>query len=219
MVISKDRLHAFSDGIIVITITIMVFNIQLPVQYDRLSLMTFAYRILIFLISFLIIGSEWMKHCELFEICKRLSGKILWINILYLFTLSLMPLFTRWIMSNPGELVPALAYDAVFFLLTSTFRYLRHVVLKQSIGEEHYERIKELRSGPMDRLLFLMGLVMMFGIVMLSLLYPTTSIIFFVCLPILPSIYRYANHAHQEHQQLRQSRRMRSDINMRSRLI
>ena len=117
MDISKNRLEAFSDGVIAIIITIMVLDIPMPKSFTFNGIKTVLTSFFIYFISFIVVGSQWFKHNYLFSICNKISIKVVWRNILYLFFLSLMPYFTRLIIEYPKQVVPAIGYDIVFLLL------------------------------------------------------------------------------------------------------
>lgn len=106
MRIEKNRIEAFSDGVMAIIVTIMMLNIPLPGSYSRESLTAFLFNIAVFFVSFIVVGAQWVKHLQLFTMCRDISEKVLWRNLLHLFFLSLMPLFTKWIMENPGRVLP-----------------------------------------------------------------------------------------------------------------
>lgn len=182
-----ERMNAISDGIMAIIITIMVFSIPVPNEFQMEGVLSFLYNIGIFFISFLIVGMQWIKHCALFSGCDSLTGKILFYNILYLFFLSLMPLFTKWIMTNPGVAVPAIGYDSAFFMLTICYHLLQSSVIKENRSEV-YERIREKRNHPYDKVFFFAGVFMITAVIILSFYFPSLSIFFFVGLPLLPSL-------------------------------
>lgn len=56
---NKSRMEAFSDGVIAILTTIMVFEIKAPEGADIAALMTVVPSLLTFLLSFLYLGIYW----------------------------------------------------------------------------------------------------------------------------------------------------------------
>ena len=88
MDISKNRLEAFSDGVIAIIITIMVLDIPMPKSFTFNGIKTVLTSFFIYFISFIVVGSQWFKHNYLFSICNKISIKVVWRNILYLFFLN-----------------------------------------------------------------------------------------------------------------------------------
>lgn len=184
-----NRLEAFSDGVIAIIITIMVLNIPLPASITEESIGELLMAVVVFFVSFIVVGSQWEKHQYLFCICKEVSGKIVWWNIIYLFFLSLMPLLTKWIIENPGQVVPAVGYDIVYLMVSISFHLLQNCIVKES-SHEFAEEIKKRRQARRNGWLFFIS--MFIGIVLIflmSFVYPTASIIFFVALPVTTSLF------------------------------
>lgn len=188
---SKSRLEAFSDGVMAIVITIMVINIPLPNVFDSEHLMNFVFGTLVFFVSFFVVGAQWINHHRLFTLCEKVSDKLLWRNLLYLFFLSLLPVFTKWIMENPQEVIPAIAYDIVFLAVFFSYHLLQNVIIKENMNMKQLfdqvqrERVRERRG------FFLMGITFIFVvlIILISFLYPTVSIFFFIALPVTSSLF------------------------------
>ena len=76
MDISKNRLEAFSDGVIAIIITIMVLDIPMPKSFTFNGIKTVLTSFFIYFISFIVVGSQWFKHNYLFSICNKISIKV-----------------------------------------------------------------------------------------------------------------------------------------------
>lgn len=95
---TKNRLEAFSDGVIAILITIMVLELKVP-HSTHLSTEELAELVPVFLayvLSFVYIGIYWNNHHHLLQATKRVSGAVLWANLHLLFWLSLVPFATAW---------------------------------------------------------------------------------------------------------------------------
>lgn len=97
-----DRLIFFSDAIFAIAITILVLEIKIPelpretVTNQQLneSLKELIPKIAGFIISFFIIGLYWTKHHTLFGYVTDYNNKLLWFNLLFLFSIVTMPFTT-----------------------------------------------------------------------------------------------------------------------------
>src|SRR5881398_2953808 len=90
----KGRLEAFSDGVLAIIITIMVLELKVPHGADLSSLWPLLPVFLSYVLSFIYIGIYWNNHHDMFQVTSRVSGSILWANLLLLFWLSLVPFVT-----------------------------------------------------------------------------------------------------------------------------
>ncbi len=96
----KNRLEAFSDGVIAIIITIMVLELKAPHGTELADLKELLPVFLSYLLSFVYVGIYWNNHHHLFQSTKKVTGSILWANLHLLFWLSLFPFTTAWIGEN-----------------------------------------------------------------------------------------------------------------------
>ena len=103
---TKDRLEAFSDGVIAIIITIMVLELKLPHGDDWQALKGLTPVLVSYILSFVNIGIYWNNHHHLFHTVQRVNGKVLWANIYLLFWLSLVPFATDWMGENHFTTLP-----------------------------------------------------------------------------------------------------------------
>ena len=92
----KERLTAFSDGVIAIIITIMVLELKVPHGADRAALTALAPTFLSYVLSFVYMGIYWNNHHHLLYAAERVNGAVLWANMHLLFWLSLIPFATGW---------------------------------------------------------------------------------------------------------------------------
>src|SRR5579871_404880 len=90
------RLEAFSDGVMAVIITIMVLELKGPAGSGWHDLKAILPSLLIYALSFQIIGTYWNNHHHLLRATKRITTPIMWANLLLLFCLSLIPFFTAW---------------------------------------------------------------------------------------------------------------------------
>jgi uncharacterized membrane protein len=81
----KNRLEAFSDGVIAVIITIMVLELKVPSGTDLKALWPMIPGLLIYLLSFIYVGIYWVNHHHLFKATHRINGSVLWANLHLLF--------------------------------------------------------------------------------------------------------------------------------------
>ena len=124
----KERLEAFSDGVIAIIITIMVLELKVPhgASLDALAPLLPAF--LSYLLSFVYVGIYWNNHHHMLHAATQVSGGVLWANLHLLFWLSLMPFATGWMGENLFAPWPSAVYG--FVLLMAAISYW---ILQQSI--------------------------------------------------------------------------------------
>jgi uncharacterized membrane protein len=124
---SRNRLEAFSDGVIAIIITIMVLELRVPVGASLSALRPLIPVFLSYILSFVMLGIYWSNHHHLLQVVERVSGGVLWANLHLLFWLSLIPFATAWMGENHFAAVPVAVYGVVlvfaaiaYFVLTRT---------------------------------------------------------------------------------------------------
>jgi len=103
---SKNRLEAFSDGVLAIIITIMVLEMKVPHGADLGALKPLLPVFLSYVLSFLYLGIYWNNHHHLLHAAKHVSAGILWANLHLLFWLSLVPFATGWMGENHFDAMP-----------------------------------------------------------------------------------------------------------------
>ncbi|OGX05550.1 MAG: hypothetical protein A2Z88_09075 [Omnitrophica WOR_2 bacterium GWA2_47_8] len=126
----KNRLEAFSDGVIAIIITIMVLELRAPHETDLASLKPLLPIFLSYILSFIYIAIYWNNHHHLLHAINRIDGKVLWANIHLLFWLSLIPFTTSWIDENTFLAPwPAAVYGIVLFGAAGAYYILTKFLL------------------------------------------------------------------------------------------
>src|SRR5215510_5927580 len=122
---SKNRLEAFSDGVIAIIITIMVLELKVPHGDTWATLRPILPVFLSYVLSFLYLGIYWNNHHHLLYVTERVNGGILWSNLHLLFWLSLVPFVTAWMGENRFAPVPTAAYGVVLLLAAVAYTLLQ----------------------------------------------------------------------------------------------
>jgi uncharacterized membrane protein len=127
----KNRLEAFSDGVIAIIITIMVLEMKVPHGDDLAALKPVLPVFLSYVLSFIYVGTYWNNHHHLFSATKRVTGGILWANLHLLFWLSLFPFATGWMGENHLASTPTAAYGVVLLMAAMAYWILQRAIIAQ----------------------------------------------------------------------------------------
>jgi uncharacterized membrane protein len=117
----KNRVEAFSDGVLAIVITIMVLELKVPHGADLRALAPLWPVFFSYLLSFVIVGIYWNNHHHMFHSVHQVSGTVLWSNLHLLFWLSLMPFATGLMGENHFAPLPVALYG--FDLLMAAVAY------------------------------------------------------------------------------------------------
>jgi uncharacterized membrane protein len=159
----KDRLAAFSDGVIAIIITIMVLELHVPHGSDALALAAIAPSFLSYVLSFIYVGIYWNNHHHLLHTVTRVDGLILWANLHLLFWLSIIPVTTAWMGQNLGAPLPTAIYGAALLMPA-----IAYVLLQRAIIHRHgtqsvlAEALGGDLKGKISPILYLAGVVLAF---------------------------------------------------------
>ena len=112
----KNRLEAFSDGVLAIIITIMVLEMKVPHSEDLAALYSLLPVFLSYVLSFVYVGIYWNNHHHLLHAVRGVSGSVLWANLHLLFWLSLFPFVTGWMGENHFAPLPTAFYGFVLLM-------------------------------------------------------------------------------------------------------
>ncbi|HMI85518.1 MAG TPA: TMEM175 family protein [Polyangiaceae bacterium] len=133
----KNRLEAFSDGVIAILITIMVLELKVPHGDDLPALAPILPVFSSYVLSFVYLGIYWNNHHHMFHMVSRINGKILWANLHLLFWLSLVPFVTSWMGENHFASTPTAIYGVVLLLAGVAYTILvQAIIASQGAGSE-----------------------------------------------------------------------------------
>jgi uncharacterized membrane protein len=107
------RIEAFSDGVMAVIITIMALELRAPRGATLDAVVDQLPGLLVYVLSFMIIGIYWNNHHHLLRAADRISGAAMWANLFLLFWLSLIPVLTEWLRDEYRHALPAAAYGVV----------------------------------------------------------------------------------------------------------
>jgi uncharacterized membrane protein len=127
----KDRLAAFSDGVIAIIITIMVLELKVPHGADWAALRAVAPNFVAYVLSFVYLAIYWNNHHHLLHTVTRVDGLILWANSHLLFWLSLVPAATGWMGENFLAPLPTAVYGVSLLMPAVAYQLLQRAIVHQ----------------------------------------------------------------------------------------
>ncbi|MHC9531964.1 TMEM175 family protein [Dellaglioa sp. BT-FLS60] len=131
-IISKNRLEAFSDGVIAIIITIMVLQINVPMRgsWNAVLAPNFLITFGSYILSFLFVASFWVSHHMILAPVKTVSKKLLWVNLFLLLPMSVLPTVTTWHSDFVNSVAPSVCYIAIYTLCVLGLYVLAKVAMK-----------------------------------------------------------------------------------------
>jgi uncharacterized membrane protein len=146
------RIEAFSDGVFAVAITLLVLNIQPPVEHNLtdgqllIKLRDDWSIYLAFITSFATIGIMWINHHRVFTHIKRSDNTLLLLNLLLLLAIIFIP-FPTALMSDyinqPGQHIAPLLYSGTFLFMAICFNLLWRYA-------SHNNRLLDPKTNPQE---------------------------------------------------------------------
>jgi uncharacterized membrane protein len=166
---NKDRLIAFTDGVIAVIITIMVLDMRAPPDVTITALRHSVPIFFSYVLSFVYVAIYWNNHHHFFHLVHRVSGGILWANLHLLFWLSLIPFATSWVGQNHTAAIPTALYGAALLLCAIAW-YIMQIVIVRSQGSDSAlaRALGSDLKGRVSPLLYIGGIVLAFVDTLLS---------------------------------------------------
>jgi uncharacterized membrane protein len=176
----KDRLAAFSDGVIAIIITIMVLELKVPHGADWKVLLGVTPGFVSYILSFVYLAirtgradfphpalrlasSYWNNHHHLLHTVTRVDGLILWANSHLLFWLSLIPATTAWMGENFLAPLPTAVYGGTLLMPAIAYYLLQKALMrKQGPDSVLAKALGSNIKGKISLMLYVAGIVLAF---------------------------------------------------------
>jgi uncharacterized membrane protein len=159
----KNRLEAFSDGVLAIIITIMVLEMKVPHGSDFAAVKPLLPVFLTYLLSFIYVGIYWNNHHHLLKACRHVNAGILWANLHLLFWLSLFPFATGWMGENHFTALPSAVYGGVLLLAALAYYILQNlIVAEQGRDSKLAASIGRDYKGKLSPILYAVGIATSF---------------------------------------------------------
>jgi uncharacterized membrane protein len=133
-----ERIAFFSDAIFAIAITLMIIEIKPPHLEKGISSFTAIIELLKMtpmfmglIVSFFVIGIYWQRHHQLMQYVDNYNTKLLWDNLLLLFSIVLIPFTTAFNSENALSLssIPMILINLNYIVATLlNYRLYKYVL-------------------------------------------------------------------------------------------
>jgi uncharacterized membrane protein len=138
-----SRLHAFSDGVFAIVVTLLVLELKVPRLGDHHSAHELAERLrelapvfLSWLISFVIVCKFWLNHSHVLGLVSRANYGLAWLNSLFLMAQAFIPFPTAMMGEYPTNPLAVSFFGVVMAANTVLFIVLHAYVLRRLLAPE-----------------------------------------------------------------------------------
>ena len=143
---SKNRLESFTDGVIAIIITVMVLELHAPTIAGWRGWLPGLEPALIYGVGFQLVAAFWVLHHNTVAHVRHLNRRMLWVNLMFLFLLSLFPLTVQAVSLHPTD--PA---DVTMFCLNATvcglaLTLFRLAAVRDHVGDGDFEKWNQSRG-------------------------------------------------------------------------
>jgi uncharacterized membrane protein len=161
--VEKERLAAFSDGVIAIIITIMVLELKVPHDASLSALTAVTPLFLSYALSFVYVAIYWNNHHHFFQMVRHVDGLVLWANMHLLFWMSLVPFATGWMGENHFAPVPTAAYGVSLLMPALAWYGMQWAIIRLQGGDSPLARaIGRDWKGKLSPPLYLAGILLAF---------------------------------------------------------
>jgi len=160
---NKNRMEAFSDGVIAIIITIMVLELKVPRGENFQALALSIPVFLSYVLSFVYVGIYWNNHHHMLQTSNRVTGPMLWANLHLLFWLSLFPFATGWMGENHFAAAPSAFYGGVLLMAAVAYLILQQLIIKSQGRDSLLKKaVGNDWKGKLSLALYVMAILMAF---------------------------------------------------------
>jgi uncharacterized membrane protein len=178
----KQRLEAFTDGVLAIAITIMVLELKVPAGSDFSSLASGVPVFLAYALSFANVGIFWNNHHHMLQATERINGKVLWANLFLLFWMSLVPFVIRWMDESHFAAAPTAAYGVVLAMSSISYLLLERSIIACNGPDSKLARaVGEDLKGKVSLSIYVLAIAVAFARPWIAIaLYVAVAMIWFI---------------------------------------
>jgi uncharacterized membrane protein len=155
--LGTGRVEAFSDGVLAVVITLLVLDVKLPsgLATDAAlcaALVHITPVLGAWVVSFAFVLVFWVNHHYFFASLKKIDRGLLWLNGVFLLTITLIPFPTGLVGQYPGFTAPLALLSVAMMLASLAFALMRlyatfhSELLRDRIGDRQ-TRLAMTQSG------------------------------------------------------------------------
>lgn len=150
-----NRLEAFYDAIIAIIVTVLVLELPQPETATISGIFALKISYFTYLISFLVCANLWQYHHAIYSHVEKIDMKIVWLNILLMFVISLIPYLTIFVANNPNSLLSESLYGLDFILIDIILFVMARYLIKINTDNEYLTSVVDLKNAIIIPFIFL----------------------------------------------------------------
>jgi uncharacterized membrane protein len=130
--VTAHRLAAYSDAVFAVIVTVMVLELRAPDEPAFSALSPLWPTAISYAVSYLFIAIIWINHHYLMRFAGPPTLRLIWINFVHLFMVSLLPFATAWIARTRLASSPVVCYAALFVCVDIAYNFFEGEVLARA---------------------------------------------------------------------------------------
>jgi len=138
--------------------------------------------LLICILAFVFVAIYWGNHHHLLRTTTRISGGVMWANMVVLFWLSLVPVLTEWLRESYRAPLPVAAFGVDSLLAALSYYFLVHAIIRANGRDSAVARaIGSDAKGTISLGMYAAGVALAFVAVWISyVLYVAVAVVWLI---------------------------------------
>ena len=141
---TAHRLAAYSDAVFAVIVTVMVLELKAPDEATFSSLWPLWPTAISYVVSYLFIAIIWINHHYLWRFVGPPTLKLIWINFVHLFMVSLLPFATAWVARTRLASSAVVFYAGLFVCVDIAYNVFEREVLAYADAAQVPQRTRRL---------------------------------------------------------------------------
>jgi uncharacterized membrane protein len=129
---TPGRISGYTDAVFAVVITITVLELRPPASARIGALLSLWPTALSYLISYVFVAIVWINHHFVIGYIKQTTLRVIWLNFIHLFFVSLLPFATAWIASTELARAPVVVYTSLCVVTDGAYNLFEREVLGNS---------------------------------------------------------------------------------------
>jgi uncharacterized membrane protein len=129
---SPERISGYTDAVFAVVITITVLELHPPASARIGALLSLWPTAVSYVVSYVFVAIIWINHHFLMGYVKQTTLRVIWLNFLHLFFVSLLPFATAWIADTELARAPVVLYATLFVITDGAYNLFEREVLRAS---------------------------------------------------------------------------------------
>lgn len=183
----KQRAEALTEGVFATVMTILVLTLVVPIvisgnveQELTIDVLGLLPNVLTYVMSFLVLGTLWIGHNNIFRYVERAERRVQWINMIFLLSIGFIPFTTALLGRYPTAPIALIVYGLNLLFVAIIFNFFWGYAILQKLVHKEVDKTfvkKSFKRNFVGVAVYLCGIIAAFY-------NPTVSIGFYIFMPV-----------------------------------